>query len=190
MVHYFLASQIENEIYDKVAGVTPAVNACDFMGMAVEHAEEIRMTKSNIKKEDTQKTDALFYVKDNVREIRVTITKERSSKNCFNCGNNDHLIRDCPNCLYCKKMDHDAYRCYKRRDDNVPYCSNCKKVDCQLRSKSNIVKSPQNTKYYTKGNYNSNSNVKSDKKERLRIVEEIENPNMQDGDYENEESSE
>ena len=27
IIHYFLASQIENEIYAKVAGVTPAVNS-------------------------------------------------------------------------------------------------------------------------------------------------------------------
>ena len=128
IVHYFLASQIEGEIYEKIAGVTPAVNSCDFMGIAIEHAEEIRMTKLNNKKKDVRETsDVFFNVTDNVRESKSHISKERASKSCFNCGNNDHFIKECPNCFYCKKKGHDTFRCYKRRDDNVPYCTYCKK---------------------------------------------------------------
>ena len=96
-----LLSQIEGEIYDKIAGVTTEVSSCDFMGMAIEHVEEIRMTKlNNKKKEDIREhSDVLF----NVRENKVIVSKERLSKNCFNCGNNDPFIKGCPNCLYCKK---------------------------------------------------------------------------------------
>ena len=32
IVHYFLASQIEGGIYEKIAGLTPAVNSCDLNG--------------------------------------------------------------------------------------------------------------------------------------------------------------
>ena len=187
IIHYFLASQMDNEIYDKVAGVTPAVNACEFMGKAVEHAEEIRMTKSNNnkKKEDIHEgPDVLFNVKENSRENKNYISKERTTRNCYNCGNTDHFRKDCPCCLYCKKKGHDAYKCYRRIDDNVPYCTYCKKVrhlakDCQSRNKNITVKNPQNTKYQAKINHGYNSKVKKDKRERVRIVEDLENPDVQ-----------
>ena len=51
------------------------------------------MTKLNIKKkEDTRETDVLFNVKENIRDNRVTVTKERSIKNCFNCGKTQIIL--------------------------------------------------------------------------------------------------
>ena len=107
---------------EKIAGVTPAISSCDFMGMAIEHAEEIRMTKLDNKKKDDirENSDVLFNVKEN----KTIVSKEIFSKICFNCGNNDHFIKNYTNCLYFKKKGHDAYRCYKRREDYVLYCNN------------------------------------------------------------------
>ena len=197
IIHFFLASQLDSDIYEKVAGITPAVNACEFMGKTVERAEEIRMTKLNSKKKEEVRDipDVLFNVKENARDNKIHTQKDRSSKSCFNCGNNDHFIKDCPNCLYCKKRGHDAYKCYKRRDDKVPYCINCKRPghlpkDCYFKSKNNTVRTPQNTKYYAKGNNNNTNKMKSDKRERVRIIEDVENPDVDDDMYESEENSE
>lgn len=150
-MHLYMASQLNDQVYDKIHTTTPATSSTAFMAKAVQTAERERQLKVDGRRpNESNATNAVLYQMQHKGEKKTP--QNTAPKNCFSCGKSGHFQRECRSqqkCIYCKASGHMAIKCYKRIKDRVAICVNCNRLghdtkQCRSKSASDTLKKCSN----------------------------------------------
>lgn len=148
LMHLITSTQLQSNVYDKIAPITAADASTRFMSRAVEAAERQKMSDGNRypRKRDNNSNDVIWEVREqaerqNERKPRYKPT-ERSAKPrpyntknrdtcCLKCGESTHISRECKAtklyCSFCKIKGHVVKICQKRLAQAAgKHCKNCR----------------------------------------------------------------
>ena len=145
ILHIFVASQVNNKIYDKLNSIGPRKTSTRFMAETVKTTE--RYSLNSHKKPTPRRDDAIWKAtsnyephrvaqprkqqRPNATQIRATGQKnDKSSTICFTCKQTGHYKHQCTKCAYCRQEGHASKNCTLRIKNNKgKYCTNCKITD-------------------------------------------------------------